>query len=179
MMELIIQAAYLMLPAYAANMAPVVFRSVLHKLAFPIDGGRKFRNRRILGDNKTYRGLVMGIISGIAVAFLQYYLDGFLFFQNLGVLNYSDWLLIGFLMGFGAIAGDSVESFFKRGVGIKPGSRWIILDQLDFPVGALLLLSLLEFPGFPLIITAIIASLFLTITANHLAFWAGIRKEAW
>ena len=37
------------------------------KLAFPLDGGRMFRGRPILGENKTLRGFVM--IPAAALAF--------------------------------------------------------------------------------------------------------------
>jgi len=49
-------------------------------------------------------------------------------------------LIIGPLLGAGALIGDMIKSFFKRRVGIKPGSSWIPFDQIDWIVGANLFL---------------------------------------
>ena len=51
----------------------------------------------------------------------------------------SAWIiLVGGLLGFGALCGDSIKSFFKRQIGIAPGKSWFPFDQLDYLVGALL-----------------------------------------
>ncbi|KKQ36051.1 MAG: hypothetical protein US52_C0011G0015, partial [candidate division WS6 bacterium GW2011_GWA2_37_6] len=47
-------------------------------------------------------------------------------------------LLYAFLSGLGAIAGDSIKSFFKRRVNIKPGKAWIPFDQIDYIFGGIL-----------------------------------------
>lgn len=49
---------YFFVPAYLANMSPVLVRGWFPALSTPIDGGRTFRGRRILGDHKTWRGSV-------------------------------------------------------------------------------------------------------------------------
>jgi CDP-2,3-bis-(O-geranylgeranyl)-sn-glycerol synthase len=46
---------YFFLPAYAANMAPVLVRGRFEALAVPMDGGRSLGGVRILGDHKTWR----------------------------------------------------------------------------------------------------------------------------
>jgi hypothetical protein len=55
---------YFFVPAYLANMAPVVVRGYAEWLARPMDGGRTWRGRRLLGDHKTWRGLLAGIVVG-------------------------------------------------------------------------------------------------------------------
>ena len=45
---------------------------------------------------------------------------------------------ITFSLCFGALCGDIIESFFKRRIGKNRGENWIILDQLDFILGALM-----------------------------------------
>jgi CDP-2,3-bis-(O-geranylgeranyl)-sn-glycerol synthase len=47
-------------------------------------------------------------------------------------------VLMGMSMGFGAVAGDAIKSFFKRQVGIAPGKSWVPFDQIDFVVGGLI-----------------------------------------
>ena len=63
-----------MLPAYFANMAPVIVKNVFKKLAFSIDFNKKIKNKPILGKNKTFRGLIFGIIFAIIAAFVQFLL---------------------------------------------------------------------------------------------------------
>jgi len=176
MIGLLWSALYLMLPAYASNMAPVLVRKHFSWLAFPMDFGMKLGGRPVLGANKTYRGLIFGVISGIAVAYLQFLLGDA---GGLAVLDYSNWAAIGFLMGSGAILGDAAESFIKRRLGIQPGKPFIPFDQTDFTIGALLFLSFLYQVDLALAVTAVIASAFLHIIANHVAFYLRIRKEKW
>ena len=58
-----LQVLYFFAPAYFANMAPVFARGHFATLAVPIDGGRRWRGRRILGDHKTWRGIVAGVVA--------------------------------------------------------------------------------------------------------------------
>ena len=61
-----------MVPAYVPN--PV---AALCGGGTPIDFNRNYSDgRRILGDGKTYRGLVCGVLAGIAVGALQIWLAG-------------------------------------------------------------------------------------------------------
>ena len=53
----VLQVLYFFLPAYVANMSPVLVRGRFKALALPIDGGRWLWGKRILGDHKTWRGL--------------------------------------------------------------------------------------------------------------------------
>ena len=176
---LILKSAYLLVPAFAANMAPVIFRSKFKFLAIPLDFGYVINKKPLLGKNKTVRGLVMGLIFSVFFAFLQKLALRMPFFREISVLDYSGWLYIGFLLGFGAIAGDAIESFFKRRFGIHPGKPWIPFDQTDFVIGSLFCISFYQILGSRIYLTAIICSFFLHIIVNHFAFYTGIRKEKW
>lgn len=179
MLQLIIATFYFMLPAYFANMAPVLVRNCLKALAVPLDFNKKFKGRRILGSHKTLRGLLAGIIVGIIIVFIQYQLLKIPFFASISILNYNEWASIGVLMGAGALIGDLVKSFFKRRFSIKPGGRWIPFDQLDYVVGALLFVSVAYVPSIEVIITALILSFLLHIIVNHIGYYLGIRKVKW
>jgi len=174
MLLFILQCFYFMFPAYIANMAPVIVRNWFKKIAFPIDFGRN-----IFGNNKTFRGLIFGVLSAIIIAYLQFLLYNLAFFRNLSFINYSNWLLIGFLMGFGAIFGDMFESFIKRRLGIKPGQRFIPWDQLDFVFGALVFVEIVLDLSWKKIFFIAIISILGHILVNHAAFYLGIRKEKW
>jgi len=50
-----------MLPAYFANMAPVLVQKI-NLFAYPVDFNQKMNNKPIFGKNKTFRGFIFGII---------------------------------------------------------------------------------------------------------------------
>jgi CDP-2,3-bis-(O-geranylgeranyl)-sn-glycerol synthase len=175
-LNLIVSSLYFMLPAYFGNMAPIIVKKYFLFLAKPIDHGLKFKGKPVFGKNKTWRGLIFGPIFGIITAYIQFKLN-----LSINIINYDYWLYIGFLMGFGALLGDIVESFFKRQCNVKPGQRFFPWDQVDFVIGALLL-SFFFIPAtirFNVIITLLILSPLLHISVNHLAYYLKIRNEKW
>jgi CDP-2,3-bis-(O-geranylgeranyl)-sn-glycerol synthase len=178
-MELFIfKCFYLLLPAYFSNMAPVIFKNVLNKLAIPVDLGKKVNGKEMFGKNKTYRGLIVGTLSGILIAYIQkvLYVNGII---QVSFIDFSNWLAIGFLMGLGAMLGDLIESFAKRQFNIKSGSSFKPWDQIDFIVGAILLSSFVFSYRWLIIVTVLILTFMLHILVNHLAFYLHIRKEKW
>lgn len=129
--------------AIIGNSAPIVANKipVLKDWNTPLDFGAHFRGKRLLGSNKTWRGLTFGIFIAIVVVFIQKLILDALdadVVLNSTSFNELPTLLYGFLVGFGALAGDAVESFFKRQVGIAPGHSWFPFDQLDSPIGVVL-----------------------------------------
>lgn len=171
---MIFQSLYFMLPAYVANMTPVFFRKVPF-LDYPLDFKLKLNNQPLLGKNKTFRGLFFGVLFAIVTAYIQY-----LFFPSkLSVADYFNWLLLGFLLGFGALLGDAVKSFFKRRLGVRPGQRFLPWDQIDHAIGALVFGSFVFMPSLAMIVTIIVASCVFQILAAHLGFYLGIRGEKW
>ena len=101
------------------------------------------------------------------------------FFSNLSLLNYSNWLAIGFLLGFGALFGDLVKSFFKRRMNIKPGKSFFPWDQLDYTIGALVFILFLYIPSWQLVITILIISTLLHIIVKHIGYYLKINKIKW
>lgn len=118
----IVEIIWLLMPAALANMAPVFATHFnwLPSLNLPIDNGLKWRNRRLLGDNKTVRGFLIG---GLVAALVSLFQGG---------------ILQGTIIGLSALLGDAAFSFLKRRLGISPGAPWIPFDQIDFVVGALI-----------------------------------------
>ncbi|NOZ81171.1 MAG: CDP-archaeol synthase [DPANN group archaeon] len=177
---LIVQVIYLMLPGIMANSAPVLFRH--WKFAdVPIDHGRRLGGKPLFGPHKTYRGFLVGIISAIIVAYLQQMLFASAFFAKLSLLPYDDIniFLAGFLMGFGVLSGDLVESFFKRRAGKPSGASWFPWDQLDSALGGIAFLSLIWLPSWGILLTVIILALFLHVGIRHIAYHLGINKSKW
>lgn len=131
-MIFILKIIYLYLPGAFANMAPVIFQN--------INFLNKKINKKLFGENKTYRGLFFGIFASILTAFLQKELSAL--FQKFEILNYNEIniLLFGFMLGLGALTGDLLKSFIKRKLNIVPGKSFPIFDQIDWIIGSTIVL---------------------------------------
>lgn len=177
----ILQCLYFFLPAYFANMTPTFAKKtgVLRFLAKPIDFGKKYQGFPIFGPHKTWRGIILGVLIGILVAFFQRFLWQLPFFERLSFFNYRqiNVFFLGFLLSFGALLGDSIASFFKRRQGINPGRSWIPFDQISFVIGSFLLVN----PFFKIQILAwfylLVLSFLLHIIVNRIGFWLGISDS--
>ncbi|MEA2038078.1 MAG: CDP-2,3-bis-(O-geranylgeranyl)-sn-glycerol synthase [Nanoarchaeota archaeon] len=175
----VLQCFYFMLPAYFANMAPVIAKNWLKFLAVPVDFGKKAGDREIFGRNKTFRGFVFAVLFAILVTYAQLFLYRFDYFRSLSFVSYSNWILLGFLFGFGALFGDLAESFVKRRLRIKSGQKFFPWDQLDFVIGALIFVSILVDLTLSWILVVILISFIGHILVNHCAYYLKIRKEKW
>jgi CDP-2,3-bis-(O-geranylgeranyl)-sn-glycerol synthase len=178
LLELMVKCFYFMLPAYAANMAPVLARKIRF-LDYPVDFGKKINGKPILGGHKTFRGFFFGILLGVAVAYVQHRFSSAGLFAGISIVNYDKWLVLGLLLGSGALAGDAIKSFFKRRAGIEPGARFVPFDQIDFVVGALAFAMLSFEISLEVFFVTIILSFLLHIMTNHIAFYFKIRNEKW
>jgi CDP-2,3-bis-(O-geranylgeranyl)-sn-glycerol synthase len=124
------------------------------RFAVPIDGGRRFRGRRLFGENKTLRGFVV-MVPATGAAFFA--LAGLLAGGTAGPggpweLSPAAYGLVGVCAGLGFMAGELPNSFLKRQLGIPPGAAafgpvarplFFMLDRLDSIAGMLLVLGLL------------------------------------
>jgi len=175
-----LRTLYFFAPAYAANVAPVLARGHWEAIATPIDGGRRWRGRRLLGDHKTWRGIVAGVVAGTVVYAGQWWLYRRGVAHALAVVDYGrlDALVPGLLLSLGTGVGDAVKSFFKRRVGIVPGASWLGFDQLDFMAGAYVFVSLVVAP--PLVATITILPLVFagSVAGSATGYYFGL-KEAW
>lgn len=159
------QLLYFLLPAYVANMAPPFVRFWR--------GWNRPISRRWLGDHKTVVGFASGMLAALATAAVQAHLAPPL------ALARESWPQAGLALGFGAMAGDALKSFFKRRIGIAPGRSWKPADQLDFVLGALVMGLPWYVPGWPETLAVLALSFLGHIAVNHLAFWLGIRDTRW
>ena len=112
--------------------------------AWPLDGGRTFRGRRLLGDNKTARGFVV-MVPATGLAFLVLALAGS-GTPGLWPLTPLQYLGLGMLAGAGCMLGELPNSFVKRQLRIPPGSPaagpvarplFFVVDRLDSTLGVL------------------------------------------
>lgn len=177
----ILQALYFILPAYIANMAPVLLKWVPFG-DFPLDHFKTWKGQRIFGTNKTYRGLVSGIVMGIFIFFLQSKFSGLT--QNINLINYESLnsvktLLPGIGFGGGAMLGDLIKSFLKRRFNIEESKAWFPFDQLDFVVGALVFVSFYYTPPLPHIIIIILLTPLLHFLTNVIGYLLKLKKVWW
>lgn len=151
----ILFSLWFFIPAGIANSTPIIAAHIpgLNKLNAPMDFGKKFHKKRIFGEHKTWRGLISGMLMGLLVIWLQVVLfDHYAWIRNFcNPVFYGGasivWL--GLLLGFGALLGDALESFFKRQYNLPAGDTWFPFDQLDYVVGGLILATV--FVRLPLI----------------------------
>jgi len=174
----ILHSLYYISPAYCANSFAVFGGGV------PVDFGRKWRGKRIFGDGKTWRGLVIGIIAGSLFGLMWFYLSqtGPLSETYYGVFNFkiTD-PLFGLYLAIGAMIGDLANSFAKRRLGLKPGAPFWGFDQWNLVFGGLLMAKLFA-PTF-IIFEEFIALLFITfaihLIGNQIAYYTNRKKVRW
>ena len=170
---------WVMLPAYVPNNA-----AVLGGGGPPIDGGRTWGGKRILGDGKTWRGTIVGIAAGVGIALILNSIHG----QVTGTLaldvpRFSWGIIVAFPVG--ALLGDIAASFLKRRTGRKRGTMFPLVDQLDFVVVALLLGAIVDWGWMTETFTPLLLLLvvFLTpifhIGTNIIAYHLGLKDEPW
>jgi CDP-2,3-bis-(O-geranylgeranyl)-sn-glycerol synthase len=134
-------AIFMVLSGGVANMAPLFARGI-KLLELPIDNKIQYKGKRILGDGKTWRGVVAGILLSGVVGYIWGVIQ-VQFFSSYKEFWDVVWRIILYTavaayFGFFALFGDAVKSFAKRQVGIERGKSWIPFDQTDWIIGILL-----------------------------------------
>jgi len=179
LVSLVAGALWAMLPAYVPNNV-----AVLAGGGRPIDGGRHFAGRRVLGDGKTWRGTAFGTLGGLALASLlnvvQPAASGLL---GADLPTFPPLAAIG--LALGAMLGDILASLLKRRLDRQRGAAVPGLDQLDFVIGALALAALLA-PAWtvttfslPRLAVVLVATPLLHVTTNVGAYALGLKTEPW
>lgn len=173
--EIVAQAFWIILPAYIANASAVLVGG-----GTPIDFGKKHKDgKRILGDGKTWNGLIIGgligVIGGFSLATAAPTINQILLENNVDTLTLTNFggfpamMPIIASISYGALLGDITESFFKRRRNIARGEDWIPFDQLDFILGVLFFSFIMS--GFLALINVTENSWFFSILKlEHVAF---------
>ena len=187
LVECCIIVLWIMMPAYLANTI-----AVLTGGKYPIDQGKTLADgNRILGDGKTWSGLVGGTLGGVMIGYAQLNF-GNNFIQPI-VKNIPEDLwgdspfIIFFLLSFGALFGDMSASFFKRRSNLKRGDKSPLMDMFDF-VGMALILTLIFgngwlqlwlFDGVGPLFTLLLLTPILHRGVNIIGFKIGVKNEPW
>jgi len=122
-----------------------------------------------LGDHKTIRGLISGILLGTATG---------PFLHILGLdPDLHNATIRAALLSIGTHIGDLTGSFIKRRINLKPGTSAPVLDQIGFLIFALLL----TYPKYPVDIETLIILTVLTLIlhplTNLIAYIAKIKDK--
>lgn len=168
---LVLQALWLIAPAYIANGFPPVVRGKR-----PLDSGRYLGKNRLFGDGKTVEGTIGGVLAGVLAGWLQ------VSYQNqipadLGLAEMTLPLVVA--LSAGAIFGDLAGAFVKRRMGIRRGDPALLLDQLDFLVVALLAAGLFYAPEKEVIIALFLLTPPIHWLTNFFAYRLKIKKTPW
>jgi CDP-2,3-bis-(O-geranylgeranyl)-sn-glycerol synthase len=176
----LIAALWLMLPAYITNASAAFFGGKT-----PIDRGIYWGKNRLLGDGKTYGGLLKGFSCGFLFGFLQQLLLSSYIPLAPSFGHFPFFLVTIFCLSAGALVGDLLGSFTKRRLGLKRGAPLPLVDQLDFVGGAWLLLFVVARAWFietfsvEIIITVIIITPVLHLFTNYIGFKIGKKRVPW
>ncbi len=160
---LIVEALKFIFPAYCANAAPVLVGG-----GRAMDFGKNFVDgKRVLGNNKTFRGFFFGLAIGVAVGLVEWML-------------FEDYpFLFSLFTPFGALLGDLAAAFLKRRLGIAPGGFFPIVDQVDFVVGAIVFALPLAMVYWELAAAALVITPPIHLLTNIGAYKLKLKKIPW
>lgn len=166
--------------------------SILKKANIPIDAGKKFIDeKRIFGDNKTFKGIfgyvIFNIISSVIWGFIcnkfnfENYNFFFIYYTNTFFYN----VLIGLLLGLAYSLFELPNSFIKRRLGIAPGKTtqglkkmfFVFLDQADSIFGCCLIVCIFFNMTFEFYILYVLVGAFTHIIINMLLYFLKLRKN--
>ena len=176
-------AVWLGLPAWIANSMPVLFGG-----GPPIDGGRMFRDgHRILGNGKTIRGFIVGVLLGtftgvgqnLAASHVQSFIEMYVVVTPDMILILYMPIPAAFLLSIGALIGDLVGSFFKRRIDIKSGNPAPVLDQLGFIIMALILAAPFLEAHAIYVMVLVTVTLGIHWISNALGYLLGLKEHPW
>ena len=187
-------------PAFIAN-AGMTFTGTMGGPGRPMDFGKNFIDgKRILGEGKTWKGFLGGILIGSTVSWLTVLIY---FPLNTAILNLgpAEWARLGkvtldevlfftdppllnlifrvILLAIGACVGDTVGSFIKRRFNKPRGAQFPILDQIDF----LVIAYLFAYAFFPLpwyyIVVILLFTPLVVILSNIIAYALKRKTVPW
>jgi CDP-2,3-bis-(O-geranylgeranyl)-sn-glycerol synthase len=129
---------FLFLPAMVPNSAAVLFGG-----GVPVDFGQTWKGHRLLGDGKTWTGLIGGVAAGTSLGIVLIILLTVLDVQEPWSWGSGmDGVLVVLTLALGSLLGDMTGAFIKRRLSMERGHKAPVLDQYDFVAGALLLTAL-------------------------------------
>ena len=154
---------------------------VLKFLDKPVDFGKNFLAKPILGSHKTWRGVILGIIIGISVVKFQVWLYRFPFIKEIRFFDYYkiNFLVFGFLISGGAVFGDLLFACIKRRLKLQPGARFLPFDQTNYVIGVFIFLQPYLKLDLTIWLTIFILTFFLHIIVNRIGYILKLHQAKW
>lgn len=193
-MILIVKMYVTLLPAILAGVMNMVWCKlpILKKLAVPMDANKTLKDgKRILGDNKTWKGfagyiilnIILSILWGVTCKNTKLNNYNFFYVSHQNTFYYN--LLIGFLIGLFYALFELPNSFLKRRLNIEPGKTksgfkkyfFIFLDQADSIFGVCLVVALFYKLGIGFYFLYVLIGAFTHIVFNVLLYFLKLRKN--
>lgn len=134
----------------------------------PIDLGKKLPDGGpVLGDHKTIRGFLSGLIVGGIVGLIE------------SILSKTPLFGMAILASIGALLGDLAGAFIKRRLRIEPGKSLPGVDQLDFVLGATITVSLISVPTLGTLVILFCVTPPIHMFTNFCAYKFGLKSTYW
>ncbi len=131
------QAASLLIPLVFSGLVLIacIKKGWLTSLDVPVDNGRTWRGRPLLGRNKTYRGVIIHFGAAIFATSVLWWLQPSA--QWIAPVYASSPILLGIAFAASYEIGEFANSFVKRRLGVSPGksmqeSWWLRRIQYFF-----------------------------------------------
>ena len=161
---------------------------LLSRLAVPLDLGAKFHGKRVFGDNKTLRGLLVMVFGAVIGMDIQIMLYSLHWFRRISLFDYAqvDPLSAGAGLGLGFVLAELPNSFLKRQCGIAPGANgtgalfWLfaLLDQIDSIVGCLIAAALTFWvPGWNMVLWTLAVGIVLHMAVNGVFVLVRVKER--
>lgn len=145
-----------------ANGSPVVAARLFGRhCSAPVDGGRLWWDGKpILGNSKTWRGVVSGTVC-----------------CGLFAATTETGLLFGLVFGLSALVGDMISSFIKRRAGLASSAKATGLDQIPEALLPMLLAWLWLELGWLSVVGVVVLFCLANILLSPLLYRLGIRHQ--
>jgi CDP-2,3-bis-(O-geranylgeranyl)-sn-glycerol synthase len=134
----------------------------------PIDLGKILPDGEpVLGDHKTIRGFLSGLLVGAIVGLIE------------SKISETSLFGMAILASIGALLGDLAGAFIKRRLRIKPGNSLPGVDQLDFVLGATIAVSWISVPTLGTLVILFCVTPPIHLFTNYCAYKLGLKSTYW
>ncbi len=139
-------------------------------------------NKKLFGQNKTYRGFVVMPLLTIPGVFIASYCEKVLNL-SLGFVD-SNHIVLGILLGLFYCIFELPNSLYKRRKGIAPGKmskenalKHAVIDQADSGFGLIIIYYILLDISLMHLFLFIVIGTIIHLILNYVLFFFGLRKE--
>jgi CDP-2,3-bis-(O-geranylgeranyl)-sn-glycerol synthase len=186
MLYYLLSCIYFFGPAYLANASPPLAHkiNIFKSLGKPIDRGAKLYDEPVLGDHKTWRGVVSEQIICTLLMPLFIWIHNFLglnHYETIGFYAYNqiNGFLLGFLLSIGIIFGDLAFAFIKRRLKLKPGAQFVPFDQTNYVIGAFVFIQPLLQLDLKFWLWLFVLTFFIHVLFNRIGYNLGLHNAKW